>query len=159
MMNKPLIFLLACLAGTANAAGHRTYCNQRFGFCADYPDSLTMAPQEESGEGGHGRNFADSNGFTMVLYGYNNVDESTLASTKKGDEELFDTITYRKQGSNWYALSGYQGDNILYVKSWVGVGAINRLSLDYPTRLKTTYDGDVNYIVRHFRPGDLAEMH
>ena len=67
----------------------------------------------------------------------------------------FDTVTYSAKGKNWFVLSGYRGSDIVYLKLWVGSGAVNGLEMAYPSALKKEYDAVVTNIVRSFRPGDL----
>ncbi|MDD5393877.1 MAG: hypothetical protein PHE17_12735 [Thiothrix sp.] len=150
------LFLLLWLSLPAFATDYTNYCNDRFGFCVDYPSSFSMEPPPENDDG---RRFHDRHGFQMTASGINNVLDATVASEMKSTVGDFDTVTYRKKGSNWYALSGYKGRDILYVKSYVGQSAINTLYLQYPKALKTNYDASVSRIVKSFVPGDLNEAH
>ncbi len=95
----------------------------------------------------------------MTAAGINNVTDETLKSEIEGFLDRFDTVTYRKLGNNWYALSGYKGEHIIYIKGWVGAGSINHLYLQYPSALKADYDDVVKRIVKSFRPGDLGSLH
>ncbi|MEB4589766.1 hypothetical protein VSS37_02115 [Candidatus Thiothrix sp. Deng01] len=156
-MSPKSIAALALLAAIpAFASDYTSYCNDRYGFCVDYPSGFGMGPASTNDDG---RKFYDEEGFQMTASGINNVLDSTVASEMKGQEKDFDTVTYRKRKDDWYALSGYKDGNILYVKSWVGSGSINTLHLRYPTAKKSDYDAAVNHIVQSFRPGDLEEAH
>jgi len=53
----------------------------------------------------------------MIASGMYNVLENSLKEEMKSQEEDFDTVTYRKVKNNWYVLSGYKDDNILYIKT------------------------------------------
>ncbi len=151
-----LACLFACLAPPALAADYTRYCNSRYGFCVDYPPYFGMEPSPINNDG---RNFMDSEGFTMSATGINNVLDGTVATEMQSREEDFDTVTYRKHKDNWYVLSGYKDDLILYVKSWVGSGSINTVYMQYPKTMQAEYDETVNHIVKSFVPGDLRETH
>ncbi|MBJ6610285.1 MAG: hypothetical protein JG718_08000 [Candidatus Thiothrix moscowensis] len=156
MFQRFMFILTLLLSLPVSAADYDTYCNERFGFCVDYPTSFGMKPPPENGDG---REFYDHNGFQMTASGINNVLDATVASEMKSRAQDFDRVTYRKQAKGWYALSGYKGEDILYVKSFVGQYSISTLYLQYPTALKSDYDATVNHMVKSFIPGDLSEAH
>ena len=140
----------------AHATADTRYCNSRFGFCVEYPSEFGSEPAPDNNDG---RVFFDRNGFRMTAAGINNVTDETLKSEIEVFLDRFDTVTYRKLGNNWYALSGYKGEDIIYIKSWVGAGSINHLYLQYPSALKADYDYVVKRIVKSCRPGDLFSLH
>jgi hypothetical protein len=148
--------LLACLSLPALAADYTRYCNSRYGFCVDYPPYFGMEPSPINNDG---RNFMDNEGFTMSATGINNVLDASIADEMQSREEDFDTVTFRKRKDDWYVLSGYKDDLILYVKSWVGKGSINTVYMQYPKAMKADYDETVSHIVKSFQPGDLSETH
>ena len=156
MLRKPLAVLALALAIPVFASGYTYYCNSRYGFCVAYPANFGMEPAPVNNDG---RVFYDGEGFRMTASGINNVLDGTVKSEMKSREDDFDSVTYRKEQDNWYALSGYKDDNILYVKSWVGSSAINSLYLQYPTAMKDEYDETVKHLVKSFIPGDLEESH
>lgn len=154
---RPSHLLLACcIALPAIASDYENYCNSRYGFCVDYPSGFGMGPAPVNNDG---RNFYDGEGFQMTASGINNILDGTVTSEMKEREKDFDIITYSKRKGDWYTLSGYHGEDILYIKSWVGTGSINTLYLVYPTDMKEDYDDAVNHIVKSFQPGDLDETH
>lgn len=156
MLRTLIAALPLLLIQPAQADGYLSYCNDRFGFCVDYPEYFGMEPAPENNDG---RKFYDRDGFQMTASGINNVLDGTLESEMKERETDFDSVTYRKQDKGWYALSGYKGDDILYVKSFVGQHSISTLYLQYPTAMKSDYDRTVSHIVKSFVPGDLSEAH
>ena len=96
----------------------------------------------------------------MSASGINNVtDDGTLRNAMKENVDEFDTVTYRKLGDNWFALSGYKSGDVVYIKCWVGKGSINHLHLQYPSVLQSDYDDVVKRIVKSFRSGDLSSGH
>lgn len=159
-MKKLLLLTLLATNCFANTDTHIGYCNYRFGYCVDYPNDFIMGAENEVGEGGHGRIFRDRKGFSMTTYAYNNTENATI-------DEVFENktlpngghATYTKRGSNWLVISGYIDDNIYYCKTWVGKGSIDSLSFLYPRTKKSFYDAEVNYMVKHFRPGNLDAIH
>lgn len=144
-----LVFSLLSFISTASAEEYKQYCNARFGFCVVYPAGFGVSPASDNNDG---REFYDREGFTMTASGMHNVLESTLRAEMKSQEEDFDTVTYRKVKSNWYVLSGHKGDNILYIKTYVGRETIYHLYLRYPVSLKKEYDKTVSKVAQSFKP-------
>jgi hypothetical protein len=126
------------------------YCNSRFGFCVSYPVNFGMGPAPDNNDG---REFYDREGFSMTASGMYNVLENSLKDEMKSQEEDFDTITYHKVKNNWYVLSGYKKNNILYIKTYMGKETIYHLYIRYPAELKKNYDKIVSEIVHSFKPG------
>ncbi len=133
-----------------SAQGYKKYCNARFGFCVAYPVGLSMSPTSDNNDG---RKFYDHNGFILTASGMYNVLENSLRIEMKSQEEDFDTVTYRKVKNNWYVLSGYKENNILYIKTYMGKETIYHLYLRYPVELKNEYDKTVSKVSRSFKPG------
>lgn len=154
---KLMAFCVLWLTGlSADATADSHYCNSRYGFCVDYPSHFGIGPAPDNNDG---RVIYDRDGLRITASGSNNVMDNTLKSAMESSKDNFDTITYRKLGDNWFALSGYKGNNIIYIKTWVGPGSINSLYLQYPSAMKADYDDIVKKIVRSFRPGDLNNLH
>jgi hypothetical protein len=153
------LLLAVFTLGSATSIGSQVfaqYCNARFGFCADYPRDLIMEPPPENGDG---RRFRDTNGFLLVISGINNVLEETVDSELKSDLKSFKKVMYQSKGKNWFVLSGFQGLNVVYLKTFVGKGAINHLTITYPAARKAAYPETVTRISRSFKPGDLSTAH
>jgi len=143
-------------AAPLNAEVYARYCNDRYGFCVSYPSHFLTEPPPDNNDG---RSFHDRNGMVVTASGINNVLMDTLQTEIHSCTEDFDTVTYQAKGKNWFVLSGVKGANILYVKTFVGVGSINHLYIEYPARLKTKYDAMVAEIARSFTPGRLKVAH
>jgi hypothetical protein len=144
-----LISLFAISHANAQQA-YTKYCNSRFNFCTLYPVNFGMGPAPDNNDG---REFYDREGFSMTASGMYNVLENSLKDEMKSQEEDFDTITYHKVKNNWYVLSGYKKNNILYIKTYMGKETIYHLYIRYPAELKKNYDKIVSEIVHSFKPG------
>jgi len=142
------IFMLGYIT-TVCAQEFNRYCNTRFGFCVIYPIALKVSPAPDNDDG---RKFYDHNGFSMTASGMYNVLENSLKSEMKSQEEDFDTVTYRKIKNNWYVLSGYKGNDILYIKTYMGKEIIYHLYMRYPVKLKKKYDKTVSKVSGSFKP-------
>lgn len=136
--------------------GYNRYCNARYGFCVSYPNHVGMAPPPENGDG---KIFYDHDGLVMTVSGANNSLDNTLQTEMQSKSEDFDNITYRAKGKNWFVLSGYSSDNIIYLKTFVGNRSINRLIIKYPARLRAEHYEMVEEIARSFKPGNLEDSH
>ncbi len=135
---------------------YASYCNNRFGFCVEYPDFLV---NDRSSANNDGRQFRDDQDFLMIASGINNILEDTVRSEMTSQSKRFDKITYQARGKNWFVLSGYKGSTILYLKTYVGRASINHLYLQYPLCNGSSYNDIVKVISRSFTPGDLENAH
>ncbi len=147
--------VLICLAPYSLFAGAEqfdTYCNARFGFCVDYPKRLMTGAGPSSGDGG---NFYDAGGFSMEVAGINREPHQTVASEMKRVSKSFRKITHRGKGKDWFELSGYKDDKIVYSKVYVGKASVNRLWIEYPEEKKAQYSKTASRVSRSFKPGTI----
>ena len=102
---------------------YNTYCNSRCGYCIDYPGDV-FYPQPES-TNDDGRIFNNKNGDEVLrVWGMLNMTpdggENTLNDQFNLDlKEINDKkgiVTYKKEGANFYVISGYLYDKIFYWK-------------------------------------------
>lgn len=49
-------------------------------------------------------------------------------------------VTYAPRRRGWFVLSGYRGNRIFYMKAIRACGRVHHVSLEYPARLKRSYD-------------------
>ena len=144
------IFIFAFMSQAYAQMDYKKYCNARFNFCVLYPVTFGMGPAPDNNDG---RNFYDREGFSMTASGMYNVLENSLKDEMKSQEEDFDTVTYHKVKDNWYVLSGYKDNNILYIKTYMGKETIYHLYIRYPAKLKKDYNKIVSKASRSFKPG------
>lgn len=128
------------------------YCNARFDFCVDVPLAWE---QQEAPTNGDGATFTDSAGMTLTVSGNLNPLLLNVSEAMQQAAKPFSKVTYRKQGKDWFVLSGYVGDQIVYLKEYVGDTEINSLRLEYPKARKQHYDAEVNEVVKSFTPDHL----
>lgn len=95
----------------------------------------------------------------MVVSGRNNALDETIEGLMKSESGEFEKITYRNKSANWFVLSGFKGEKIVYIKGYVGNAAINQLTIEYPSQSKKDYDKTVTEVSRSFKPGDLLSGH
>lgn len=132
------------------------YCNDRYGFCVDFPKNLVLETPPGNGDG---RRFLDNKGFLMVVSGMNNILKDTLGQEMTSKSKDFDKISYRANGKNWFVLSGNKGSDIIYLKTYIGKGSMNNLYIQYPSQHRNAYDEAVTRASRSFKPGDLSRAH
>jgi hypothetical protein len=160
LTSKRLVFLLTIVSAVASvpawSGNYIPYCNERYGFCVEHPSTLMMDPPPANGDG---RRFYDPNGFSMVVSGINNVLDDTVETEMKSQAKDVERITYRTKGRKWFVLSGHKGSDVVYLKTYVGGGAINHLSIKYPVKKGAEYAEIAARISRSFKPGDLAAAH
>jgi len=151
LLQKQLIFVMLLSVVTTALADTR-YCNERFGFCVSYPAQFK---KEAGPDNGDGQAFYDAQGFSLIVSGMNNVMDYDLNGLLKSQRKDFDKITYQAQGKNWFVLSGYKNQTILYMKFYLNPQTINHLHLQYPKTLSRHYRDTVTRIVKSFTPGQL----
>ena len=106
-----------------------------------------------------GRQFDNGNGFYVTVSGINNVSNDTLKSEMRSAGDRFDRVTYRAKGKNWFVLSGYKDDKIIYLKTFIGRGSVNHLDIEYSVHLKAAYNMVAGNIARSFNSGQLGVSH
>ena len=153
---RAIIIFIIILAAKLEAQNNLQYVNERYGFRVSYPSFLISAPAPANGDG---IRMYDKKGFVLVASGINNVSEITFQSELDSQWEGIGKITYGVRGDNWFAISGFKGDKIIYIKSYIGSGAINHLYIEYPKDQKDKYDKIVEPISKSFTPGDLTQNH
>ncbi len=143
------VFIFGFMSQAVAQMPYKKYCNARFEFCVLYPVTFGMGPAPDNNDG---REFYDRDGFSMTASGIYNVLENSLKDEMKSQEEGFDTITYRRMKGNWFVLSGYSGQNILYIKTYMRHDTFYHLYIRYPVSLKKEYDPIVSKIAKSFKP-------
>jgi hypothetical protein len=132
---------------------YESYQNTRLGFRVKYPEDFTQMPKPTNNDG---REFISKDGsFTLLVYGSNYIEGLGLDWDYESAFNDFDEVTYKRKKNNWFVLSGYKGNKIVYLKTFYGSGCSNTVYMKYPKRDKAKYDDIVTSIVRSFKPGDL----
>jgi len=126
----------------------KEYCNSRFEFCLNYPATLGIKPPPANGDG---REFYKNDGFKMTVFGSDSVSD-TAENIAKTYAEGITSTTYKQSGKGWYALSGYKGDSVLYVKVFTGKVSSNSIIIEYPILTKKENDRLVSLVVKSFKP-------
>lgn len=145
------IVVLSCQAQEAkkkNNPGnrYRLYCNERFGYCIEYPPILIPQPESENKDG---RVFKDNQSETVLtVYGsypvqQENVVDGLKAAFEKelqaSDQDKNHVITYKKLGKQFYVVTGHQGNKIFYHKTIIKDDALAYALLQYDEKEKDNY--------------------
>ena len=136
------------------AQSNTLYGNSRFGFSFSYPKYLVADRPPDNGDGICLRN---KRGLVITASGMHNANEETLESEMNERRKDFDEVVYEKKGKNWFVLSGFKGDKILYDKIFLGLAETNSIRFEYPRVDKKLYDKIVSSVVQSFKPGSLDE--
>jgi hypothetical protein len=151
-----IIILVIILAVKTEAQNNLRYVNERYGFQMSYPAFLISAPIPANGDG---MRMYDKKGFVLVASGINNESEITFQSELNSQWESIGKVTYGVRGNNWFAISGVKENKIIFIKSYIGIGSINHLYIEYPKDQKDKYDKIVEAIAKSFIRGDLYKRH
>jgi hypothetical protein len=140
------VLVLATLAAAPALADTLTYRNSRFGTTITFPAELFERRMDPPANG-DGMTWTSAGGASLAVYGANNalaVDPQGLADqvAASGVE-----ITYRRVGSNWVVLSGYEDGLIFYQRFEFGADdVIHGVLIKYPESQRGVFDpilGDI----------------
>lgn len=140
--------LFVQLQAQSNTIQYAQYCNSRYAFCLQRPTYLWM---DEAPFNNDGRRFHDDMGLAVSAYGSYNALFYSLKDQMLEDSKDFDRVTYQTIKNDWYVLSGYQGDNIIYKKTYLRGEIFYHLYIIYPYRLKEDYNDIVSHISKSFQ--------
>ena len=149
-----LIFLLTSFPVFAQSFA--SYTNGRYGFSISYPSDFRMDPSPENDDG---RRFTNNQGVSINVFGSNNVLDGSIQTTLESLKGELDHITYRTKGHNWFVISGYKGQEVLYIKVFLGKGASNQVWIQHPKTLTQQFSAATSKIVASFKPGNLNASH
>jgi hypothetical protein len=167
----PKVFAAGLLALTMGAAGAAavskhapraeedwtTYRNERFGYSLFYPAAVFKSG--EARDAGSGQNFVSRDGRTkIVVFGTLNTEHFSPHEYRRVILKEFggyDRMDYSPTGKSWFVLSGFRGENIYYQKVMFSCGdkVINVFSMTFPTAEKPFYEGLIETMEDHFKPG------
>jgi len=132
----------------------RTYVSDRFGTAIDYPSDLfKMLPPAANDDG---RRFIASGGeASFVVLASHNAFQRTLSELQDDDLASGDygSVTYRRMGDDWYALSGYRGDSIFYRKVILAGEIIHAFEATYPRIQRGAFEPVIARMAESLSPG------
>ena len=136
---------------TLAEASYVKYENGRFGYSASYPSCFRMEMESENGDG---MRLSMGHGISMNIYGFYNVNEKTIRDLFEEDRG---NATYSVQKKNWYVVSGFLHDDMIF---WKKVVLMNNfedmevfvtLNITFPGRLKDAVKSLIEYENKHFK--------
>jgi hypothetical protein len=150
------------------------YCNSRFGFCISYPASVyknhengmlkNMPPDSNDGAW-----FTNANGLDFTVSGRDNSEKHSVAEQMESARAGLDRVISQSKGLNWFVLKGLKKgatDTVVYLKVYVGRGAINELRMETSVGQEKSsvlaekgYQRVMNNIMASFTPGQVAVAH
>ncbi|MEK6783353.1 MAG: hypothetical protein AABY93_16750 [Bacteroidota bacterium] len=126
-----------------------TYCNQKFGFCLDYPSEI-LYPQGES-DNGDGQVFKSKDA-DNTMWVYRDVRNYVNSEIHYTIEDVYNedsrgnnpdkpqrVITFQKLGEDYFVVSGYNAGNIFYQKTILTNGEFITCLLEYKERDNEVY--------------------
>lgn len=135
----------------------KSYHNQRFNFCVEYPSNF-LTPQGES-ENHDGNTFSNANGSSEMRASgiYNALDETVAEAFERATENdvYYDEnkkITYKSQKDNWFVASGTYYESIFYVKSILVEDTFYTLYFEYHSSETDQFDEIIKRTTKDF-PG------
>jgi hypothetical protein len=137
-----------------------SYCNEQYGFCIDYPVEILL-PQGES-DSGDGQAFKSKDGENTLLVYRDLRDNSdpdgnfTIQQAFQEDIKIYPErsnreVTYKKEGENFYVVSGYNNGKIFYQKTILSDGKLVTCLLEYSESEKERYNKIAEYIFSTFK--------
>ena len=146
----------------AVAQPYQRYCNERFGYCLEYPSSLIPQPEAHNGDG---RVFNDKAGQERLrVYGTGdwtfNGEGTAITLGQLYRMELKGgrypskparVVTYSVLKKDWFVLSGTVGKEVFYLKVVAREDAFCYASLKYPKADSATYNPVAARLAGSFR--------
>lgn len=133
-------FLAFIFTATAGFAADKTYVNPRFGTTITFPAEI-FSKAEPKPENGDGQRWSAPDGATLAVWGQYNALDDTPDTLADSVSQSIPKVTYRKVGSNWMVVSGFDGEVIVYHRSEFSRSAtIHAMELRYPVALAKHYD-------------------
>jgi hypothetical protein len=129
-----------------------TYTNPRLPFSIVVPASHFYAlPAPPAGDGAV---FVALDGSAEIrVWGAYNVLEQSLAELQEQalGEHAGDRVTYRRQGSDWFVISGFSGQSIFYEKVVLRADLMAGFVMTYPAAGRALFDQLLGSIAAGFR--------
>lgn len=132
------------------------YCNSRFEYCIEYPTELKG--MGESGNGDGQKFISKDNKATLIVYRDSRIgDFENIAECKadcfRNDSQIEagKNVTYKKEGNNFFVVSGYRGNNIFYQKTIFRNGEMVTAVIEYSTSKKAKYNAYCTYLFNNFK--------
>lgn len=118
----------------------KTYVNPRFGTTITYPSEI-FTKAEPPPENGDGQRWTAADGASLAAWGQYNALDETPETLADAVSETIPQVTYRKVGSRWMVVSGFDGATIVYHRAEISLeGVIHAMELRYPASLSKHYD-------------------
>ena len=137
------------LAEVAGAAPH--YSNNRFGFSLSWLPGNYNVLEADNGDGVTVR---DNKGFTMLAYGTYGY----MVMGQKMEDVLIELshgldVTYRRinDEKSWFVVSGFAGEDIVYIKCFLRNDAACIVRMSYPKHKAEFYAPQVEKVMQSFR--------
>lgn len=136
---------------TLAEASYVKYENGRFGYSASYPSCFRMEMESENGDG---MRLSMGHGISMNIYGFYNVNEKTIRDLFEEDRG---NSTYSVQKKNWYVVSGFLHDDMIFWKKVVLMNNFENmevfvtLNITCPGRMKDAVKSLIEYENKHFK--------
>ena len=163
-MRLPLLALFWGLSVTSALALEWTHDREpTHGLSFSYPADV-FSPVAGDGKPSF-RYFSDGTAAKLLIGSWTNGNRSTPNAVKNWmitNTGGYDEITYQPGGRNWFVVSGYRDDKIVYQKVMFSCGGrlANVLAIVYPIDHRSSFDPIVERMEDQFQPGhdcrDLA---
>jgi hypothetical protein len=140
---------------SARADDWRIYQNDRYGTTIEYPSIFKPLPPPDADDG---RRFESADGAKFAVFASYDAEDSDVAQHRDSVVKNLTAgavVTYQASGDDWFVVSGTKGDSIFYDRYRLThhKEMVEGLVIEYPARLKQTYDPIVARMAKSFRPG------
>jgi len=150
-----VLFLVGAAHGQ-NRSDYKSYYNPRFEFSVAYPSNI-LIPGPPAWNGA-GRIFRSTEGATemRVFGGYNALFQTLSGVYKRECAVRGRKITYKAFNGNWFVISGYEGQNVFYLKQILKNDELKNeifltLTIEYPKSKKNILDPVTAIIAKSFK--------
>jgi hypothetical protein len=128
--------------------GYINYVNSRYLYSIMYPNNLKVVDDHANGQGNMLK--SDDQKVSLQIYGTNNTSNDNINSIYS--KAIKSTKMYYKvKSGNWFVISYFEGDEIIYQKKVVGKGSINTFIFKFPANEKDKYTKVVAKLEKSFK--------
>lgn len=135
----------------------RPYDNERYGYHVDLPVRFEAGSEPANGAG---LEFTDPDtSMTVSVWGMNNTLNQDAKSLMESYGASGKTDGYEASEDGWFVSSWREGEQIVYLKAFVGSGSVCGVQFSYSEADREEGGASLERVLSTFAPGDLSVSH
>ena len=138
----------------SNKIEYKSYSNKKFLYSIKYPNNLKIENSTSNGNVIQ----SDDGKVSLQIYGSNNAVGDTSDSVyNKAIKDI--NMYYKAHSGDWFVISYFEGDQIVYQKKVVGKASNNTFIFKFPANEKDKYNKVVDTLEKSFKTPSTDKSH